>query len=90
MIEGKLKNGFEISIKDEALDDYEILMALNAIDKDQNNIGKVDDIYMSLLGEEQYKRLMEYVRKGNGRVSASEMMEMLSEILTMNDETKNS
>lgn len=90
MIEKTLKNGFDIIIEDEALDDYEILMAFNAMDKDPSNIAKVDDVYVSLLGQEQYKALREHIRNENGRVRASEMMELLEEIMALDDETKNS
>ena len=90
MIEKTLKNGFDIIIEDEALDDYEILMAFNAMDKDPSNIAKVDDVYVSLLGQEQYKVLREHIRNENGRVRASEMMELLEEIMALDDETKNS
>lgn len=90
MIEKTLKNGFNIILEDEALDDYEILMAFNAMDKDQRQIGRIDDVYVSLLGEEQYEALREHIRNENGRVRASEMVELLDEIMALDDETKNS
>lgn len=90
MIEGKLKNGFEVRIPEENYDDYELFEDLAAIDSDGDNVGKIVSAYMRLLGEEQYKELKEHLRKDNGKVSRTEMFDALSEIFELNDESKNS
>lgn len=90
MIEGKLKCGFEISIPDENIDDYELFEDLADIDANPDeNAGKVKPAYIRLLGEEQYAALKEHVRKDSGRISRDEMFNILSEIFNMDDESKN-
>lgn len=90
MIEGKLKCGFEVKVPEENIDDYELFEELASIDNDGNNSGKIVPAYIRLLGEEQYEALKEHIRsKKTGRISRNEMFEILSEILTINDEAKN-
>lgn len=90
MIEGKLSNGFEYTIDDGALDDYELFEALADIDDEENpRYGNVKKAYKRILGEEQYNALKEHLRGENKRVSTQAMLIALEEILN-NDEVKNS
>lgn len=90
MVEGKLKNGFDIRIEDENLDDFEVFEALCDIEQNPDDIVKTIFIYRRLLGEEQYERLKKHMKKPSGKISTDEMMETLDEILNINNETKNS
>lgn len=90
MVKGKLKNGFDIIIEDENLDDFEVLEALCDIDEDSSNITKIIFVYKRLLGEEQYGKLKEHMRNKSGKISTTEMAATLDEIINMGDETKNS
>lgn len=91
MIKETLKNGFEVEIPDENLDDYELLEDLAALDEGEENTGKiVSGAYKRLLGGEQYKALKEHIRSEAGRVSATAMLETLQEIFELQDgELKN-
>lgn len=90
MVEGKLKNGFEVKIEDENLDDFEVFEALCDIEQNPDNIGKSIFVYRRLLGEEQFERLKEHMKKPSGKISTDEMLKTLNEILNINNETKNS
>lgn len=90
MIEGKLRNGFEVKIPDENYNDYELFEDLAAIDEDPNNIGKMVSVYKRLLGIEQYEALKEHMRQDDGRIRTTQMEETLHEIFELNEETKNS
>ena len=77
MIAGKTKTGFEFSIEDAALDDWELLEDLSRIDG-----GDLDALIPAcrrLLGAEGYDALKEYCRRG-GRVKASLMQAELKAI----------
>lgn len=87
MIKGKTSSGFEYKVEDDSLDDYELLEVLQKID--EGNGGLVPKMITLLLGEEQKERLKEHVRK-DGKVSASAMMDEISEILEKNTAGKNS
>ena len=45
MIKETLKNGFEVEIPDENLDDYELLEELAALDEGEENTGKIVSAY---------------------------------------------
>lgn len=87
MIKGTTESGFEYEIEAEALDDYELLESLTAIDR-----GEAQEIFSvvdRLLGKEQKERLMKFLRK-NGRVSAKAVIAAITEILNSCREGKNS
>ena len=93
MVEGKLANGFEYKIEEDHLDDFEMFENLCAIDRDANNIGLVIDVFVDLLGEDQYKALKEHLRNKKGKISTRAMVEALHEILESDgtdEEGKNS
>lgn len=90
MLEGKLKNGFEVKIEDENLDDFEVLEALCDIEEDSNNITKMIFIFKRLLGKTQYDKLKEHMRSESGKISATEMADVLGEIFSLGSDLKNS
>lgn len=91
MIEGTLKNGFQVRISDEAQDDYEIFEALAEIDEEGASVGKLVPVYKKLLGMEQYNELKEKMRDESGHISTGIMLSTLEEIFELNDgEVKNS
>lgn len=91
MTEGKLKNGFEYKIEDDRFDDYEMFEKLCAIDKDDSNISLIIDVFIDLLGEDQYDALKEHLRSKKGKISTKAMVEALHEILgSEGEEIKNS
>lgn len=87
MITGVTSSGFGYSIEDDAFDDYEMLEALREIEK--GNTGMLVDVAKLLLGEEQKNALKEHIRRENGRVSASKMIEMVMEIFQKENKGKN-
>ena len=85
MIKGTTKSGFDYTVQEEALDDYELLEELREIDK--GNTSLVVDAIEKIIGPEQLK---EHVRDEAGRVSIKRMFDEIGEILRGNQEGKNS
>lgn len=73
-------SGFECEIDEDALDDYELLDALTKVDKGQND--RITDAVDLLLGDEIKQRLIDHVRKENGRASVEAVVKEFGEILT--------
>mgnify|MGYP004553030185 CR=1 FL=1 len=89
MICGKTASGFEFTLEEEVLDNYELLETLAEID--QGNYGKLTEMTTLLLGEEQKDSLKEHVRNDKGKISIKKMMDEISEIFKSAKETgKNS
>jgi hypothetical protein len=86
MIKGVTGSGFAYEVKDEALDDYELLETLAAIDNGDS--GRIPQMVNLLLGEEQKELLKEHCRV-DGRISSARMLSEVSEILTSNNAGKN-
>lgn len=86
MIKGKTKKGFSYTISDTALDDWELLELLTKLDK--GDTSAIVEVSMRLLGEEQYKRMKDFLRK-DGKLKASDFVQEISEILSSSKETKN-
>lgn len=87
MISGKTESGFEFSLEDEILDDYELLEMLHKIDN--GDYGLVTEMVDQLLGEDQKKRLKEHIRSSEGKVSAKKMLEEVMQIFNVSGELKN-
>lgn len=90
MIAGKTKTGFEFSIEDAALDDWELLEVLADIDDGKTQ--KIGTAIKLLLGADQAKALKEHCRNDEGRVPTSAMMAEMGEIfaeLRKNKDAKN-
>ena len=88
MIKGKTESGFEYKIEEEALDDYELLEDLAALDGGE--VGKVFAVADRFMGKEQHVALKEHIRGKNGRVSAKKMLNEITEIMKSNQTGKNS
>ena len=88
MFTGKTSSGFEFSLQDEVLDDYELLEDL--CEMDEGDMTKTISVLNRLLGTEQKERLKEHLRMENGRVPASKMMNEIGEIFRNVKEGKNS
>jgi hypothetical protein len=90
MIAGKTKTGFEFSIEDGALDDWELLEVLADIDDGKTQ--KIGSAIKLLLGADQANALKEHCRNDEGRVPTSAMMAEMGEIfaeLRRNKDAKN-
>ena len=92
MEEGKnkivLSDGYEVIIDSELLDDWDFLETLREIDK--GNAGLIVDIMPMMLGDKQFANLKKHLRNENGRLKATDMVNVLYEILNASNETKNS
>lgn len=87
MLKGKTETGFEFEIDDEVLDDWELLEILQEID--DGNIGKLAKAIVFLLGEEQYEKLKDFIKKRDGKIKASVMIDEFTSIMNSNKEVKN-
>lgn len=88
MIKGVTTSGFAYEIKEEALNDYEILEQLREVDK--GDLAAIVDVVNTLLSEEQKNALKDHLRGEDGRVGMKEMIQEVAEILQSNQEGKNS
>lgn len=87
MFTGKTSTGFEFSLQDEVLDDYELLETLQDIDG--GDYGKTTKMVTMLLGQAQKDALKDHVRSENGRVSAQKMLAEVMEIFESKNKSKN-
>lgn len=93
MKKGTLSNGFKFSIKDNSLDDMELLEALAAADK--GDVLQFVTVLTKLLGDKQKEKLYESLRdKKTGVVSVTKVGDALLEIIEVagqeEEEGKNS
>ena len=72
-ITGTTESGFRYTLPPDALDDYELLE--NLCDIDNGDVSKITVTARQLLGDAQIEALKDHVRKENGRVPASKMIE---------------
>ena len=79
MIEGKTQSGFKFKLDEEKLDDMEILEYLSDVEDDLSQLPKLLVVF---LGEEQKKRLYDFVKKKDGRVSIKTTYSILLEIFS--------
>lgn len=78
-------SGFKFSIKEEALNDWEMMELLDEMDTEPQRIVKVAKL---LLGDELYHKLKEHCTE-NGRVKTDKMMQEIFEIFELNKNVKN-
>jgi hypothetical protein len=80
MITGTTKSGFEFTLEDDVLDDYDLLLQVAALDK--GDFTRLDDTFDTILGKAQKNKLREHIKKVTNRkkVSASLMIEAFHEI----------
>lgn len=84
----KLSDGFEIEIDENCLDDWEMLDALNEIDKGSS--GKIVDVAKMMLGEDGVGKLKEHFRSEGGKVSVTVMVSAITELMESVSTLKNS
>ena len=77
MIRGKLSSGFEFHLDENIFDDFELVELYAKVAKNPIWIG---DLAERLLGAEQKKALVEYLRKEDGEVHTTDMFGALKEI----------
>ena len=77
-ITGTTESGFRYTLPPDALDDYELLE--NLCDIDNGDVSKITVIARQLLGDAQMEALKDHVRKENGRVPTSKMIEEIIQI----------
>lgn len=87
MMTGVTKRGFEYTLDEEALDDYELLEMLCEIDRGNNAL--ITIAAAQLLGAEQLASLKEHLRNEKGKVPASAMIEEITQILSGTKDGKN-
>lgn len=81
-----LTNGFEVTVDENGLDDWEILEIL--CDLDEGKFGKMPKVFTALLGEEQFAALKKYLKEKDGKVRISAMQDALGEIFSTLKEGK--
>lgn len=86
MIKGTLANGFNYEIKDEALDNWELLEVLTEIDS--GNQAAIVKAFPMLIGSEQFSQLKEHLKKVEGSVRITSMVNVFSEITRNSNELK--
>lgn len=80
MFVGKTSNGFEFEIDEEVFDDMELIDYL--ADLEDDNITSLSRITAKMFGKEQRKKMYDFVRSENGRVSPAIISEMITEVFT--------
>ena len=86
MITAKTKDGFEIELSEDALDDAELLDALGGMQD-----GNVFDMSrLRLLGKEGRKKLYDHLRTPDGRVTVAKVADALGELMNSFTAGKNS
>ena len=72
-------NGLDLTIDPDALDDFELLDDLNALDQDEDAT-RLPSLLRRLLGD-QYRPAIDSLRGENGRVSVEAGMNFLQEVM---------
>lgn len=80
-ITGTTESGFRYTLPPDALDDYELLE--NLCDIDNGDASKITVTARQLLGDAQIEALKDHVRKENGRVPASKMIEEIIQCVSI-------
>ncbi len=81
----ELKEGLTFEIQEGALDDWALVELLADMEEDPLNLVKVAKM---LLTPEDYEKLKEVNKEENGRVNATKVAEMLTNILLAGNATK--
>lgn len=84
----KLSDGYEVALDDDALDDWELLCGLVAVEKGDNAaiVGVAD----RLLSPDERAKLLAHLRNSLGRVSITAMAQCIAELLNTEAPGKNS
>ena len=73
-----LTNGFELTVDENALHDWEVVETICEIDN--GNSTKLPALFNAILGEEQKKALVAYQRENTGACTVEDMSGFLVEI----------
>lgn len=83
---GTTESGFEFEVKEEALNDWELVEYMDDMEENPQHIIRVAK---KLLGKEQYEQMKEHCREENGIVNFRNMTAEIIDILHSNSKTKN-
>lgn len=86
MVKGKTESGFNFTIDDSALHDWELLEYLDELDTNPQFIVRVAK---KLLGDAQYNELKDHCRNDSGVVDTERMTKEVVQLLNSNSQTKN-
>lgn len=86
-ITGKTSSGFEYTIPEENLNNYELLEALGEMEDNPLLLSKTVNL---LLGKEQANKLKNHVRTESGVVPTEKISDEIMDIFTNQKEAKNS
>lgn len=86
MITGKTSSGFEFTLEDSAIDNWELLEMLSDIDS--GNGALIVKALPMALGTEQYNALKAHMRESYKRIPASAMIKAFSEIMDSTNQAK--
>lgn len=86
-MKGKTSKGFGYEIKEETLDNMELVECMAEVDENPLLFPKVCKM---ILGEEQKKALYDFYRTDDGRVPIDDISNAIQEIFESSDEVKNS
>lgn len=87
MLQGKTKSGFEFTLDEERLDNYELLEALGELEE---NVYQLPKVIKLVLGGEQAKGLKEHLKNEKGIIPSKAMEAELKEIFELVPTLKNS
>ena len=87
MLKGKTKSGFKFAIDKDVLDDWELLELLEKIDSGDMSV--MPKAITFLLGNRQYENLKKFIKKRDGKIKITTMVEEFNQIMTAQKETKN-
>lgn len=93
MIKGKTDSGFEFEVDENRLDDVRLVDAIAIIEDKSNPVAVARahyDLRLVLLGEDQNRKLITFVKKKHGDedyAPAPEVNDIVSEIMTKIGET---
>lgn len=85
-MKAQLKDGFEIEVREDCVNDWSFLTMLRKIDKGES--GLIVDVAEILLGEEGVEKLAEHLCK-DGITHTDEMIAALTELMESVNELKN-
>lgn len=87
MIKATLKNGFEVEISENLLDDWDLMEDIAKLEG--ASVLAAPALYIRILGAEQYEALKAHLREKEGMVRVTSMDEAMAEIFQLG-EVKNS
>lgn len=77
MLKGTTKSGFKYEVKDESLNDYELLELLSEVDTNPLLLPK---LVTQLLGDKQKKNLLDHIRDDKGIVTMDKISDEIMDI----------